>query len=97
MKEVGAAYVGVGKRWIICPDVTDFLCAVFQEVLLYRSETWVMSTRIGTTLVGFHHRAAHRLTGHQPRKVLYFMCVYPPLAKVVDEASLYDVSRSSSR
>ena len=35
---------------------------VVQAVMLYRSETWVMTPRIGRVLRRFHHRVAHRLT-----------------------------------
>ena len=42
-------------------------------------------------LVGFHHRVACRLTGHQLRKVLDGMLVYPLPAKVKAEACLHEV------
>ena len=47
-----------------------FYNAVLQPVLLYGSEIWVMLPRIGRTLVGFHHRVVHILTGRQPWRVL---------------------------
>ena len=39
-----------------------FYIAVVKAVLLYGSETWVMSLFIGRTLGGFHHRVDLRLT-----------------------------------
>ena len=33
-----------------------FYTTVFQVVLLYRSETWVVSPRIGKTMVVFHRQ-----------------------------------------
>ena len=35
-----------------------FYIAMVQAVLLHGSGKWVMSLRIGRTLVGFHHRVA---------------------------------------
>ena len=37
--------------------------AVVQEVVIYRSDMWLMTPRIGRVLGGFHHRVAHRMTG----------------------------------
>ena len=40
------------------------LCkAVSQMVLLYRSESWVVTGAILKVLEGFHHRAAQRIAG----------------------------------
>ena len=44
-----------------------FCTAVVQDVLLYSSDTWVMSPRIWKTLVVFHHRVIQRLTGWMPQ------------------------------
>ena len=41
--------------------------AVVQLVLLYRSETWVMTPCIRMVLGRFHHRVSHRLTRRQPQ------------------------------
>ena len=57
--------------------------AVVKKVLLYGSETWVMSSHIGRNLVGLHHRVACILMGNQPRTGLDGMWVYPPLAEVM--------------
>ena len=38
MKEVEAAYAGVGERWSVCPDVVVFYVEVVQEDLLYGSD-----------------------------------------------------------
>ena len=68
-----------------------------QEVLLYGSETWVMSPRIGSTLVRFHHRVARILMGNQPQKGMYGMWVYPPMSEVKAEARLHEVETYVSR
>ena len=42
--------------------------AVFQAVMIYESETWMMTPCIGSVLGGFHHRVARRLTGQKSRR-----------------------------
>ena len=43
--------------------------AVVQAVLLYGSETWVLSTAALASLEGFHIRAAYRMAvRHKPRR-----------------------------
>ena len=42
--------------------------AVAQAVLLFGSETWVLTPRIERALESFHHGAALRITGRQPRR-----------------------------
>ena len=42
-------------------------------------------------MVGLHHRVACRLMGHQLRKVMDGMWVYPPLAEAKAEAYLHEV------
>ena len=49
-------------------DLQKFYKAVFQANLLFGSETWVVTPRIGRTLGGFHHRMAHRLAVMQPKQ-----------------------------
>jgi hypothetical protein len=43
-----------------------FYKAVIQTVLLYGSETWVISGKILQLLTSFHHGIARRLTGRFP-------------------------------
>ena len=73
--QTGAEEVGMTDA-VLGREVADawtpgmFYNAVLQPVLLYGSEIWVMLPRIGRTLVGFHHRVVHILTGRQPWRVL---------------------------
>ena len=55
MKEVGAAYAGVGKRWSVCPDVSFFLCGscagrpvVWVRDVIYFTAHWEDLGRITT-------------------------------------------------
>ena len=41
---------------------------VVQSVLLYGSETWVLTPHMKRVLVGSHHRVTSRMTGRQPLK-----------------------------
>ena len=40
--------------------------SVIQAVLLFRSETWVVTPHMGTALGGFQTQVARRLTGKLP-------------------------------
>ena len=45
-----------------------FYKALVQATLLFYSENWVMTPRIGMTLRGFHHRVACHLAGMHPKQ-----------------------------
>ena len=45
-----------------------FYIAVTQAVLLFGSETWVLTARIEKSLDSFQSRVARKLTGRQPRR-----------------------------
>ena len=46
----------------------NFFKAVVQAVILFGSETWVLTPRIERALESFMHGAARRITGNQPRR-----------------------------
>ena len=71
--------------------------AVVQLVMLCGSETWVMTPRIGRVWGGFHHRVALRMTGRQPHRGRYGICVYPLLEAAMAEAGLQGVESYVSR
>ena len=71
--------------------------AVVQSVLLYGSETWVLTPRMQRVLGGFPHRAAHRLTVRQPRKWRDGSWVYSPLKDAMVEEGLQEVETYVSR
>ena len=68
-----------------------FYQAVVASVLLYGSESWVVSPTALRELEGFHVEAARRLTGLRPRKVAG-KWVYPHSADVLAAAHLQSVS-----
>ena len=65
-----------------------YFVVVVQAVLLYGSETWVMIPCIGRTLVRFHHRVDHRLSGRKTQRVIDGRWRYPQLEEAMDEARL---------
>ena len=62
--------------------------AVVQSVLIYGSEMWVMTPRIGRGLGRLYHRVAHRLTWRQPWRGQDGVCVYLPLEDSMVEVRL---------
>ena len=73
-----------------CTSVQMYL-AVVQSVILYRSETWVMTPCVGRVLGGLHHRVVHRLTGRQPRQGRYNVWLYPPMKDAISESGIQEV------
>ena len=59
-----------------------------QAVLLYRSETWLMTPYIRRLHGGFHYKVVSRLMERQPRIGREGGWVYPPLEEAMMEAGL---------
>ena len=57
---------------------------VVHVVLMYGSETWVMTPHSGRVLGGFHHRVACRLTGQKPQRGINGKCVYPLMVDAME-------------
>ena len=71
--------------------------AVVQSVLIYRSETWVMNTRISRVLGRFHHSLACRLTGGQTQRGRDLVRIYPLMEDEMTEAVVQEVETYVSR
>jgi hypothetical protein len=66
-----------------------FYKPVVQAVLLYGSETWVLSTAALASLEGFHIRAAYRMAvKHKPRKGPGDAWSYPKSKDVLEECGM---------
>ena len=66
--------------------------AVVQSVLLFASETWLLSQPMLKALEGFHQRVACSIAGKQPyldRRTGEW--VYPPINKVLEEVGIYSI------
>ena len=65
-----------------------FYVAVVQSVLLFGSETWVITPRILQALQGFHHRIARRLSGLVATRGRNGTWDYPLIAEALERAGL---------
>ena len=64
---------------------------VVQLVLMYGSETWVLTPCMKRVLDRFHHRVDLRLTGWQPWKGRDRGWVYPPMEDVMTDVGLQEL------
>jgi hypothetical protein len=63
-----------------------------QSVLLYGSETWVLSPAAMARLEGFHIRAAYRMAKeHVPRRGPNLQWVYPSSEAVLEECDMHPI------
>lgn len=69
-----------------------FYKAITQAVLLYGSETWVVTNPMLTALNSFHHRIARRISNGMPQRQGDGSWHYPPLNECLDKAGLHPVS-----
>ena len=70
-----------------------FYKAVVQALLLYGSETWVLSPTMLARLEGFHIRAAYRMARrHKPRRGPGNVWIYPKSEDVLEECGLRTVT-----
>jgi hypothetical protein len=69
-----------------------FYKAVVQSVLLYGSETWVITPTILQVLQSFHHWIASQITGMRPRFCPRTdTCSKPPIAEALEAAGMNTV------
>ena len=68
-----------------------FFKAVVQAVLLFGSETWVTTPRMGWDLGSFQHGAARRIMGIQPRRQEERGWEHPLLAAEMEEAGFEEI------
>ena len=71
--------------------------AVVQQILLYGSESWVLTPRIIKALEGFHHRVIRRITRSMPRRRRDGTWHYPPIGKAMEDAGLFSIEEYISR
>ena len=56
-----------------------FYLEVVQVVLLFGSETWVLTPQLDKSLKDFHHRESQQMEGMGPKFHQYGTWVYPPI------------------
>ena len=65
--------------------------AVAQSVLLYGSDSRLMTGAKLKVLEGFHHRAARRITGMTAKHVAEREWEYPPVAAALEATGLHPI------
>ena len=69
----------IGRKCVHACILGQIYFVVVQSVILYGSETWVMTQLNSRVLGGFRHRVARRLTGSQPCQGRGGVWTYPLL------------------
>jgi hypothetical protein len=88
------ARIGQVLRWENAPPRVSakFYKAIVQSVLLYGSETWVLSPAAMARLKGFHIRAAYGMAKeHVPRQGPNLQWAYPPSEAVLEECGMHTI------
>ena len=68
-----------------------------QSILLFGSETWVVTPRIMKALEGFHHRVARRITGQTGRLGRDGTWHYPDISIALEMAGLGEIGEHLTR
>ena len=68
-----------------------FYVAVVQAVILFWSETWVLTHFQENSLSGFHHQAVQRKSGMGPKRQWYGTWMYPPIGAALEMVGLNDI------
>ncbi len=70
----------------------EFYKAIVQSVLLYGSETWVLSPAVMARLEGYHIRTAYWIAKrHVPRRGPNLQWVYPCSEAVLEECGMHTI------
>ena len=86
------------SREVADPKVSrTFYIAVTQAVLLFGSETWVLTARMEKALDSFQSRVAQKITGRQPRRGKDRTWYYPSLVGSMKEAGIVWIRTSILR
>ncbi len=88
------AWVGqVLRRENAPPRVgAKFYKVIVKSVLLYGSETWVLSPAVLARLEGFHTPTAYQMANENvPRRGINLQWVYPPTDKVLEECGMHTI------
>ena len=64
---------------------------VAQSVLLYGSESWVVTGAVLRVLEGFHHFESMRITGMAGKRVTDREWEYPPVVAALEAAGLHSI------
>ena len=81
----------MGREGVDAHNSVHIYLVVVQSVIIFGSETWVMTPRIVRLLGGFRHRVARRLTVRQPWQGRVGLWSYLPLEDTMAGALLQEV------
>ena len=65
--------------------------AVVQVVLLFLSETWLLTPKLENPLKGFHHQAVRRMAGRGPKRQRGGTWVYTPIGAALELVGLEEI------
>ena len=65
-----------------------FYVAVVQAVIIFESETWVLTPRLEKAFEGFHHWGVWRMAGMVPKCQRDGTWVYTPIGAVLEMVGL---------
>jgi hypothetical protein len=75
-----------------------FYKATIQTVLLYGSETWVITDEILRLLTSFHHSIARRITNRHPRPIPDTdEWIYPSIQETLQQAGMFTMEEYLQR
>ena len=72
----------------------SFYLVVVQAVLIFGSDTWVLTPHFEKSLEGFHHLAVQRMSVMGPKCQQYGTWVYKPIGAVLVTVGLEDIGLS---
>ena len=68
-----------------------FYVSVVQSVLLFGSETWVITPRLENTLKGFHHKVVRRMAGMGTKRKWDGKWLHTPIGLELEMVGLDDI------
>ena len=92
MARARGSHVFCGQRMCPARSCGMFYKATVQSVLLFGSETWVLSPAMIQRLEGFHVKAARRMTGLLPKKTAESSWKFPKMKTVLATAGLHTIA-----
>ena len=87
----------IGREGVDPKVSRTFYIAVTQAVLLFGSETWVLTARMEKALDSFHSRVARKIAGRQLWRRKDGTWYYPSLAVAMKEAGIVQIRTSILR
>ena len=78
----------LGRKGTYDRTLGRFYLVILKAVLLFGTDTWVLTPFIARLLGGFHNRVAQWITGNKSRRRSDRRWDYPPLEEAMQSAGL---------